>query len=1284
MQACLFVHLSHSDDSKVNNSYVNYPLPSTEKSGTIATSEGGHVVSEMQEPNGKLQDYTSSTLCSNLPRARQGSTVLSAEESKVQAGDVGDVGDVDKEEGGGNTEVFTNKLSEHLGEVLSLTKEIPPKNVSTMQNSDNVEKQEKPRMPSGSSDIKRRAEHLKKLLSGGEATAPLSTSSPPAPFLTNEASVPSFPFKPSSVQLVKQDSDEVGQKEKPVTSLGSSEIRRRAEHLQTLLSGNKEDLEPTVTDVSLNTSSPPVTPLTEEASVPSLKEPSHFDLSFKPSFAQLVKQDCDDVGKEEKAIMTPGSSDANRCTEHPKKLLGGGKEELEQSVAEVLLNKHSLPQKIDGNQKQSLKTFRPGTRKPVRPAPKPPASPKSAKNNSQKERPVKPASPSRLREEQVNKPQFPQLFQLPPSPLQPSPLQPSPIAGPPATNQTPKQNPVTPVNGSIPEKETYVNRLPEIRKRIQRKRLEDQQKVKEDSLIAESSKIPGTSLSPDASHPPSLPQVDPTLPPPPPKRVDSVDQSLPNLTMSHEQKILFPSSHSSDGDCQSPILQETSDMLTSLEDGCINPEVVIPTVKQHLVGENVEETLPLTSKVESRKNEGSPCSTMTTTMLEPSGSVSAKERPLPAEPFTVDSEDNDSDHSYELIDFGPVFVEDEDLSTFKTHYRFAPLLPEKMPVGIRGDSADKEKLTSSNSSDIKRHAERREEEELDPSIAQTSLGSPTATQYSKRKQSLKTSHPGTRKPVRPAPNPPVFQKLARDNSLKKRPVKIISPSRLHGEELNKALQPQLSQRLPSSLHPSPITSPPPTYQVPKPSVMTRVNSSGTEMKSMEENCLHEQSKEKEEPFRTKSPKIPRTTSSHYYSLPTQPLRYQPPSYPAPPPPKDAEPLCFSHPLVTPLPKDPEPLHHPPTPVPPPSNPTKVPSSSPLPPLPSSVPDKPLDYVPMSSTVDDSYVNLGTVGSDDSWFSAVGSPQSNQPPSSPTKSNPSRYDVTVYENLPVPGKPLEYVPVSSAVDDNYINWEIIGSADSQFSAGGSPLPIQPHPVPTEKKPHRFSLDGYVNVPDPDKALDYVPMSCTVDDSYVNWETISSIPAHVSDGESKQLKQCPSVPTNSEPHRFPPDDLSDYVNLPTAEDKPLVLLPGKLERQLHQTLGSMQENSPSPIPSPRMPQPIGETSSPDSSKRPTPLPRTRTPKNSVMELRSLMSCYTSCTPEELMGPTAATNSTQNPLPHLESTSLTNLPEQIDVSSSLPPRSIVRPVGGHFHSMCQERRLEESAISCKLLYV
>jgi len=259
-------------------------------------------------------------------------------------------------------------------------------------------------------------------------------------------------------------------------------------------------------------------------------------------------------------------------------------------------------------------------------------------------------------------------------------------------------------------------------------------------------------------------------------------------------------------------------MLTSLEDGCINPEVVVPTVKQHLVGENVEETLPVISKVESRKNEGRPCSTMTTTMLERSGSVSAKERPLPAEPFTVDSEDNDSDHSYELIDFGPVLVEDEDLSTFKTHYRFAPLLPAKMPVGIRGDSADKEKPTSPNSSDINRHAERREEEELDPSIAQTSLGSPTATQYSKQKQSLKTSHPGTRKPVRPAPNPPVSQKSAKYDSLK-RPVKLVSPSRLQGEKPNKAQQPQLSQRLPSSLHPSPITNPPPTFQVPKPSAM---------------------------------------------------------------------------------------------------------------------------------------------------------------------------------------------------------------------------------------------------------------------------------------------------------------------------------------------------------------------------------------------------------------------------------------------------------------------------------
>ena len=454
------------------------------------------------------------------------------------------------------------------------------------------------------------------------------------------------------------------------------------------------------------------------------------------------------------------------------------------TVAEVLLNKPSLPQRTDGNQKQSCKTFQPGTRESVRPALKPPVSPKSAKNNSQKERPVKPASPSRLQREQINRPQFPQPFQLPhspllPSPLQPSPLQPSPIAGPPTASQTPKQNPVTPVNGSIPEKEIiYVPRLPAIKKRIQQKRLEDQQKMKEDPFIAKSPKIPGTSLSTDSFRPPSLPRVDPSLPPPPPKQMESIDQSLPNLTLSHEQTFHFPSSLSSGGDCQSPI-----------------------------------------------KNEGRPCSTMTTTMFKPSDSMSAKERPLPAEPFTVDSEDSYSDHTYEHIDSGSLLVEDGNLSTFATDYRFAPLVPAKMPVGIQGDSASKEKpITTPISSDIRRRAEHlnkllsREKEELDPSIAETSLSSPTATQYSQQKQTLKISHPGTRKPVKPATNPPVSQKSAKYDSLK-RPVKLVSPSRLQGEKPNKAQQPQLSQRLPSSLHPSPITNPPPTYQVPKPSAM---------------------------------------------------------------------------------------------------------------------------------------------------------------------------------------------------------------------------------------------------------------------------------------------------------------------------------------------------------------------------------------------------------------------------------------------------------------------------------
>ena len=129
---------------------------------------------------------------------------------------------------------------------------------------------------------------------------------------------------------------------------------------------------------------------------------------------------------------------------------------------------------------------------------------------------------------------------------------------------------------------------------------------------------------------------------PPPKQMESIDQSLPNLTLSHEQTFHFPSSLSSGGDCQSPI-----------------------------------------------KNEGRPCSTMTTTMFKPSDSMSAKERPLPAEPFTVDSEDSYSDHTYEHIDSGSLLVEDGNLSTFATDYRFAPLVPAKMPVGIQGDSASR-------------------------------------------------------------------------------------------------------------------------------------------------------------------------------------------------------------------------------------------------------------------------------------------------------------------------------------------------------------------------------------------------------------------------------------------------------------------------------------------------------------------------------------------------------------------------------------------------------------------
>ena len=1318
------------------------------------------------------------------------------------------------------------------GAVLSLTTEAPRSSPmmlspicssleSVMQKSDNVGKEEKRITLPGNSDIRRHdAEHLKKLLIGEEAglepavaAAHLNKSpeSPPVNSLGKHSQVHSS-FKPSSAQLIKKDSDTTGKEEKHITPPGSNDIKRRAEHLKKLLSGKGEDLNPTVADASLNISSPSVASLTKEALLQ-----GRFDTSFKPSFPQLVKQDSDGVGKEG---MPPGSSETKRCAEHLTKLLSEEEEVLEPSVAELPPNKSSLPRRIDGKQKQSPL---PGTRKPVRQAPKLPGSPKSAQNDSLKERRVTPASPIKLHGEQINKPQLSQLFQLPPSPLQPSP-----ITGPPIAQQAPKQNPVTHVNGSISEKEMYMPRLPTIKRRIEQKRLEEQQKKKGEAFIAESP-ITGTPLSPDiprpprhsrhqapsypappppkgslpSSHPshvlplpeqtmpspppnqmvlpPSLPQtqMDPSLPPLPLKRMQSINRSLP---VSNKQTDYLPSSYSSAEDPQPAVLQQSSDMLqTPPEDSSssICPQVARMKADIKKLGQKCKWFY---------QYEGRPCSTMTTTALKPSDSANMKERPLPAEPFAVDFEDNELDHNYELMDFEPLLAQCVNLSTFTTHHKSAPL--SAVPVGFRSDSAGKDEMAPC-SSDIKRRAEHpkkvlsREGEELEPSVAETSLknSSPTATQNSKQKQSLKTSKPGTRKPVRPAPKPPVRQKSTKDGSPEKRPMKRASPSRLQGENVHNAQFPQLSQRPPSLLQPSPITSPPPTYQVPKQSLMSCANGniSGTEVcvtrfsilkRNMEENCLHvEQPKEEEEPFiKTKSSKAPRNTLALDHSLPDQPLRYQPPSYPAPPPPEDAvsaEPLHCSPPVLPPpeqmkvpppfpqpalpspvpdkalhylpmssteddsyvnwetidsvgtrfpilkrnmeenclhveqpkeeeepfiaksseaprntialdhsLPDQPlryqppsytapedavsaEPLHCSPPVLPPPEQ-MKVPPPFPQP---APVPDKVLDYLPVSSTEDDSYVNWGTIDSIGSWYSAIESPLPNQPPTVPMKSNPSRFsldDPTVYENLPVPDKSL---PMISAVDDSYENWETIGSTDSQFSTGGSqgPIAIQPPPVSTKTKPNRFSLDDYVNL---DKSHDYIQMSCAVDDSYVNCE--SPLPS-----------QHPSVPTNSKPHMFSSDDLTDYVNLPNP-DKQLVLLPRRLERQQQLTLESVQERSPRPISSPRMPQSTSETS---SSKRPTPLPRTSAPKTSVLEL---MTPYTSCTPEELIGPPATSSSRCNPLPNLQHIGLTNHPDQADETSSLPPRSILRPVGC-FHGKDQvESRLVESAFSCKLLYV
>lgn len=183
-------------------------------------------------------------------------------------------------------------------------------------------------------------------------------------------------------------------------------------------------------------------------------------------------------------------------------------------------------------------------------------------------------------------------------------------------------------------------------------------------------------------------------------------------------------------------------------------------------------------------------------------------------------------------------------------------------------------------------------------------------------------------------------------------------------------------------------------------------------------------------------------------------------------------------------------------------------------------------------------------------------------------------------LPPPPEPREQ---SALPDYDYPNLRAFCTLPSRKIQ----LPSQVMPPSRSLPPrnvHRSAADINNNT-----FSDYVPMNSTVDDNYYNWETIGSIRAHFT-GESPRLKQPPPVPAKSKSRRYSLDDLAVYMNLPIPA-KPLAVPPRRQEREHQPAPGTVQESSPRPIPSPRMPRVTSETSSQDTSKKPIPHPRTR---------------------------------------------------------------------------------------------
>ena len=277
--------------------------------------------------------------------------------------------------------------------------------------------------------------------------------------------------------------------------------------------------------------------LNEQLSSPSLAKPKENvppPPPKKPSHT-LIKST-----SQEPVKSPPGSGDIKKRASQLQKLLSGKEEEeKEEELMPTSSEKTPNSPLIIHQETKSRKVTPLGSKKPMKPAPKPPVSPKSAKKNSLGERSGKQISQGSLQDEQP---------QSPPSPPPHSP----------PTHQAPQMRTVTEDN---PSKE-YEARLPLIKKKIAERR---EQQQKESALAgplgtpeipAISHTGPSPTVSPESSPPPPPPPprqrapssplhsqsqlVSSSSPPPPPPRHSS--PTPPPSPLHHRKQMPLPSS----------------------------------------------------------------------------------------------------------------------------------------------------------------------------------------------------------------------------------------------------------------------------------------------------------------------------------------------------------------------------------------------------------------------------------------------------------------------------------------------------------------------------------------------------------------------------------------------------------------------------------------------------------------------------------------------------------------------------------------------------------------------